>query len=385
MARLRDGRVMFNTGGETPVTVLRSERNVPAILAAIGLEVLKQRGEELVCECPQHFARLGKRDKSPSFSVNESTGIFGCWSCQYNGTITTLVTDQTDMNRWDAMRWLSAQGWASVASKYDLELEGQPVLDLSNMVTTTTFDDDFEAFGRPPSAALRSRAIDEDTAEEYDLRWDDEDSWIIPMKNYNSRLVGYQLKRGAYVNNEPEGVKKSETLFGLNLFQVGEPAVILESPLDVCRLATYGLHTGLATWGIEFSRRQVDMMLFYTDRFIVAFDFDSEGKRASHKLYKALKRGVGTSGDVRFFNYRKIGSPGERPKDVGEMTDEQIATGIQYARSYIRAVPRLIGPKPAEETTDVRRGNAKRARHPATARGARRRQDGLRRKGRPRR
>jgi DNA primase len=116
------------------------------------------------------------------------------------------------------------------------------------------------------------------------------------------------------------GVKKSETLFGIERFK-GGTAVLLESPLDVVRLTSVGSEfQGLASFGAAISDNQINMLEQYADRLIVAMDNDEAGLKASQKLFSSLPR---FRKGVLWLNY-----DGTDAKDIGDMTNEQIAHSI---------------------------------------------------------
>lgn len=69
--------------------------------------------------------------------------------------------------------------------------------------------------------------------------------WIIPIWSPAGPLLGWQYKRLDIVANWPKKVKKSETLFGLRELReipaTAHAVAIVESPLDVVRLASAGV------------------------------------------------------------------------------------------------------------------------------------------------
>lgn len=323
---------------------LSTHRDVPAILEALGLQVTKHRGDEVHAECPKHYERLGKRDRSrDSWSVNSKTGVHGCWSCHYSGMLETLVADVLGIEYWDALGWLRESGWRTIARDVTEESDEEVAL----ITMAPSVDEEWDSFVPPPKLALESRDLTRAVCARFDVRWDPKrKAWAIPVKTWGGRLIGYQLKGRGWFDNHPYGLEKSATLFGVDTFPVGETAVLLESPLDVLRLSMAGYDGGLASFGSEVSAAQFDLIGVYTPQLIVAMDWDPPGRDAAWRVYNAMHRRV----SLRFFNYRAVKrrENGKRPKDVGEMTNEEIVAGIESAKVFA-AAHKLLGKRPEEK------------------------------------
>ena len=61
---------------------------------------LKRRGANHWGLCPFH------NDRSPSFAVNPSKGIFKCFSCGKAGTAVSFLMDLEGMSYVEALKWL---------------------------------------------------------------------------------------------------------------------------------------------------------------------------------------------------------------------------------------------------------------------------------------
>lgn len=317
---------------------IQSVFDVERILSAIGIDARRNSSGEWKAKCPMHYERLGRQDRKPSWSINESTGAHNCFSCMYSGTIVDLVCDLTDMSPWEAMRWLRSEGMQSLDVVYRdiIEDTPEPLLNLA-----PSFSEQWLSFKRPPKVEREDRHITANACEYFDVRWDN--AWAIPIKDWRGKLMGYQLKSGPFVKNEPEGVQKSNTLFGIDVFPAGETAVLVESPLDVLRLWQAG-HHGVASFGVYVSKAQVELLHTFTDRLVLGLDFDAIGRQQARKLYKSLRN---TMPDLRFLNYTVArGEDGKLPKDVGDMTDEQIDAAVAQAVTASEALTlRLMAAK----------------------------------------
>ncbi|MGC4056721.1 MAG: DNA primase [Chitinophagaceae bacterium] len=80
------------------------------IVEVVGQFVrLKRRGANYIANCPFH------NEKSPSFSVSASKGIFKCFGCGKGGNAVTFVQEHERITYPEAIRWL--------ADFYKIELE----------------------------------------------------------------------------------------------------------------------------------------------------------------------------------------------------------------------------------------------------------------------
>jgi hypothetical protein len=60
-------------------------------LADLNIEVANVRDDEINGYCPAHVDRTGHADRSPSWWINVYTGAHICFSCQYKGSLRSLV------------------------------------------------------------------------------------------------------------------------------------------------------------------------------------------------------------------------------------------------------------------------------------------------------
>jgi hypothetical protein len=315
--------------------------DVPAVLAALGIDAI-EHGAEATALCPMHERRTGKSDNSPSWWINLDTGQHICFSCSYKGNVAQLVCDINEFyvqgwgNDW-TYDYTAAQVW--LASVYEIPIEklAEMVKSLPNRLEASPkplemSEARLAVFVDPPEAALASRNLTADAAAKYSVLWDAKTStWILPLREpHFNRLMGWQEK-GTIARtffNRPAGLQKSKTLFGIEN-QTEDIVVVVESPLDCVRLASAGVEGAVAVCGSALSEDQVKLIR-YSEKVIAAFDnpkLDKAGKKASDEL-RILARKYGLN--LFYFNY---GSSGK--KDPGDMTDEEIAWGIQNAKSSI--------------------------------------------------
>lgn len=298
--------------------------DVLTTLERLGIEG-RESGDELIAACPQHFARTGKNDSHPSWSINLNTGLFLCFSCGYRGSLFTLVMDLEGIAEIEAARTFVVKG--------DLKntLSRIPGPYVPRPERRSVAETRLASFGSPPRWAQRARSVSAEACAHYGVVWDHyEESWILPIRDHDGLLMGWQEKSqvGRMFKNFPPGVKKSSTLFGYHKFSGGQ-MVVVESPLDAVRLHTEGIVGAVATYGAIVSPQQIRLMSA-ADEVVMALDADEAGRRASRELLTSTK---GVLKSVRFFTYGD-----DRCKDPGDMTSEQIRQGIAHAKS------RVLGP-----------------------------------------
>lgn len=285
--------------------------DVIAILDELGIQY-RLSGDEAtaLCPSPQHD------DRSPSWSINVDTGMHNCFSCGYRGPLVRLVRDLRRVGEDEADLW--------VRTRSSGRLRGSPAREEGTEPEPVRITEaDLALFTPPPERQLWKRGISSDSAGELGILWDDDErAWILPFRDADGTLHGWQSKstRGKLVRNYPEGIKKSCFLFGLHA-SASDRAVLVESPLDVAVLRDAGVRGGVASYGVHVSRVQLSLLIAHYSSLILALDNDNAGWRESEKLRKEFR-----SLPVKFFDYGDSGC-----KDPGEMLDKEILRGIENA------------------------------------------------------
>ena len=140
-------------------------------------------------------------------------------------------------------------------------------------------------------------------------------------------MWGWQEKgaSGRFFKNQPAGVKKSKTVFGVEVM-AKDILVVVESPLDVVRLAAAGVEGAISTYGAILSEDQAKIIRT-ADKVIAAFDNDDAGRKANEQMHGfSRKYGI----DLSYFNYKGI-----NVKDPGDMTINEIHQGIETAKTSV--------------------------------------------------
>jgi hypothetical protein len=295
-------------------------------LTRLGLSVSDTRGDEIQINCPAHKERTGKEDNNPSLWINADSGAFICFSCQWKGNLYTLVEQVGGIAPGQAESWVKTDlglraRFQRLMDHKDAKRQEEPVIIHESMLS---------AFKGVPTPVCLSRGLLPDVVWKYGVRWNQDDkSWIIPIRDpLTNKLMGWQEKgheRRIFKNTTR--VKKGDALFGYDLYEGGD-MIVVESPLDVIRLASVGFPGGVAAYGCIVSDMQFNLIRG-GKRVIFAMDNDKAGNEATRDLLKRAKE-VGL--ECWLFNYSQTDM-----KDVGGMSQAEIVWGLENATHMLRS------------------------------------------------
>jgi hypothetical protein len=295
--------------------------DVPGTLRALGIDVLrelsKEDSTEYLAHCPAHLALTGKRDRTPSFSVNGTSGLFHCFSCGYAGPFVQLVEDERGYSRIDAFRWIARRGTYRTA-----EAGAPAAAPAENSIRIN--EASLALFTAPPSKACARRGITPQACADFGVLWNPEKRrWILPIRDpHTAELWGWQEKGKRFFRNYPPGVHKSLTLFG-DLSWSGDTALLLESPLDAVRAHSLGITGAFASFGAHVSEAQMRLLKARCRCLVIGLDNDTAGHTARDKIHSRWRpRGLA----MKFLDYSHTPA-----KDLGDMSDADALRAYQGA------------------------------------------------------
>ena len=300
-------------------------------LTRLGMETVTTRGDEVQSYCPAHKDRTGRDDKNPSFWINADTGAFICFSCQFKGNVFSLINYVEGIDFEKAKEWFDSP--SLLVSRFNRVTEEKKApIEEPTIITESMLS----AFVNPPAEALAARGISLHAARAYELCWDARnENWIIPIRDAKtSKLLGWQEKGHTrrHFNNTPAKMKKSNSLFGYEQY-VGGDMIVVESPLDVVRLASIGITGGVATYGALISSSQITYIRG-ADRIVFALDNDDAGKLSSRSMLKNCRE---MSMEAWFFNYNHT-----EMKDIGGMSLDEVRLGITNAKHSVHGLKAVL-------------------------------------------
>ena len=304
---------------------------------------LKRRGANYVACCPFH------QEKTPSFYVSPSKGIYKCFGCGKSGSAVGFLMEHEHSSYVEALRY--------IAKRYNIavvEEEESPEVLASrqrseSLLLVSEFAQKFFAeqlkAGEGKDVGLayyHSRHLEDETIARFGLGWapsgkDDllqaarkagyKDEYMLdaglavkredgtladkfrervmfPIQSVSGRTIAFSgrtLKAdnpAKYVNSpDTEIYRKSNILFGIyyakNEISRQDECIIVEGNIDYVMLQQLGIHNVVAPCGTALTVQQVRLIRKFTDNILLMNDGDSAGIHASLKdidliLYEGL-------------------------------------------------------------------------------------------------
>ena len=298
--------------------------------------------------CPFH------NEKTPSFKVSPSLGIYKCFGCGRGGNVVDFIMELEKMSYPEALRHLASKYHIEIdedntnreelseqvrlreglyvaldfAAKYFNDLlesdeEGRSIgfsYFKERGLTDKTITDfmlgygknSWEAFlkhatesGYDPeilekAGLIKQRNTESDEVSYYDVY---RERVMFPIQNLSGKVVGFggrQLKKDKkspkYINSpESEVYHKSSVLYGLyqskKAIRQEERVYLVEGYLDVLMLHQSGIENVVSTSGTSLTSDQVKLVKRFTDNAVLLFDGDPAGIKAAIRGVDLLLEG----------------------------------------------------------------------------------------------
>lgn len=282
--------------------------DIPAALEKLGVSEYKIHGHELTARCPSG----NHPDRHPSWSVNTTNGLNGCFSCGYKGNFIHLVQCIRGCNYDQAASWVLSLPLRKIEIPDKPAEVQQPLISLEGMTL-------------PPDNLLREKNITPEAAQKYELLWDGE-NWIATMRDPRTlRLMGWQEKNGTAkrFRNFPDNIEKSSTLFGIQAVTLDGTVGVVESPDDAAGFESAGIGNFVASYGVHLSAKQLGI-LKRAKRLVLALDNDNDGLQETARIF----REIGGAVPIRVFSYGD-----SRGIDPGKLTAAEKIAGYENSIS----------------------------------------------------
>lgn len=240
-------------------------------------EVVEDYGVQLNYQgqglCPFH------KEKTPSFSVKREDNIFKCFGCGESGDAITFVAKLKGLEPLDAAKEL--------AERYHIEVEEKKT---GKAATITEYLKRCQGdIGK--TNYFEKRGLNKATIRKFCLGYDAyHNSVVIP---YSSKMTYYQTRsigEKAFFKPKTEDAG-AEPVFNINglKLRTKEPIFVVESP--ICAMSVYQSGgNAIATCGTGGWKKVVDEVKKKKPLggFILCFDNDEPGKKASTAMYNEL-------------------------------------------------------------------------------------------------
>jgi 5S rRNA maturation endonuclease (ribonuclease M5) len=306
--------------------------DVAGALDELGIDYII-RGDEAnaLCPHPDH------NDNSPSWSCNLHSGMHHCFSCGYGGSFTKLVANVRGGKFAEAEVWIRTHRMQS-------DLDGvEIVTKAKERRAAEVRESDLWECGPPVYELLAQRFIEPWAAGQAEVLWHgSKGCWIFPVRDpQTDKLIGWQEKSERRFVNRPAGMDKTQALFGFRHFKTtgdSGTVVVVESPLDVARFLSAGVERVVATYGSEFTQRQIEILWDHADEIVFALDNDDAGqKRVARYLLEHPEDAphikvfdYGTAYVDRDFRQWYIHPLGDH-RDPGNLSDADLHWGVDNA------------------------------------------------------
>lgn len=292
---------------------------------------LKRRGANYVACCPFH------NEKTPSFYVSPSKGIYKCFGCGKSGTAVGFVMEEEHCSYVEALRYL--------AEKYHIEIQEEEesaeeiarrqrseslllVSEFAEKFFVSQLDtDEGRAVGR---AYFRKRGLEDETVRKFGLGWapsgrtalvdaalaagykmeyllaagvavrhDDEtvsdkfrERVMFPVHSVSGRVVAFSGRTlrsdnpAKYVNSpETEIYIKSRNLLGIYFAKAEmsrlDECILVEGNIDMVMMHQLGIRNVVASCGTSLTVEQIRLIRKFTENVTIMYDGDSAGIHAA--------------------------------------------------------------------------------------------------------
>jgi DNA primase len=316
----------------TPQLVQAVRDAVDIVAIASEHTKLIKAGRQYQGLCPIH------KEKSPSFSVDPSKGVFYCFGCGAGGDAIKLHMLTTGDDFPAAIEALAMRYGIPLPSRTEARFAGgKPEQDLEGALQAAAafFTDQLkkspfareylerrrippeliERFGlgyapdgfqnltralhpRIPRADLEAAGL----IAKSETRGDHYDRFrhrlMFPIHNPSGRLVGFGGRtlgddKAKYINtNETDRFHKGLLLYGLHLakreIRETSRAVLVEGYFDVIGSVACGLEGAVAGMGTALTPEQARLLSRYAEEVVVAYDGDSAGENAFRRALPLL-------------------------------------------------------------------------------------------------
>ncbi|MGB0886460.1 MAG: DNA primase, partial [Chitinophagales bacterium] len=292
---------------------------------------LKKAGTNYKANCPFH------NEKSPSFVVSPSKGIYKCFGCGKSGNSIGFVMEHESLNYVEALKYL--------AKKYSIEIEETYQTDEQKLIQSEkdslfivnefakdTFVKNLMETDEGKSIGLsyfKERGFSEEIIEKFQLGYTTEQSTfttlalkktykldilkkagltsrkegskydffrgrvMFPIHSISGKVLGFggrilkdDKKQAKYVNtSDTEIYNKSKILYGIhfakNAIRNKQEVFLVEGYTDVISLFQAGIENVVASSGTSLTPDQVKLVKRYTENIVLLFDGDNAGIKAA--------------------------------------------------------------------------------------------------------
>lgn len=305
---------------------------------------LKRRGASLVACCPFH------NEKTPSFYVTPSKGIYKCFGCGKAGSAVGFVMEHEHCTYAEALRYIAKRYHIEVKETEETAEEIQARQRSESLLLVSDFAQKFFADslnteeGRTHGYAyFRARGMEDETIVRFGLGWAPSgrtaltdaalaagykaeyliaaglsvqydggrlvdkfsERVMFPVHSLSGRVIAFSGRTlrtdktvAKYVNTaETEIYHKGRALYGIYLAKSEisrqDKCILVEGNVDVVSMHQLGITNVLASCGTALTVEQVRLIHKFTDNITIMYDGDGAGIHAAQRgIGLVLKEGL---------------------------------------------------------------------------------------------
>ena len=305
---------------------------------------LKKRGANLLGLCPFH------NEKTPSFTVSPSKGIYKCFGCGEGGNSVSFLMDKEHYSYPEALKYLARKYNIEIVEQAMTEEQAERASEKDSLYIISKYAKDFFTnelweseegktiglnyfkergyseeiikkfeLGYSPKSkdALSKKSIKNQYSKEsllksgLSIEIDKEalidrfrERVIFPIHSFSGRILGFggralNPNAKAKYQNSPESLiyNKSKILYGIffakNAISKNDNCFIVEGYTDVISLHQKGIENVVSASGTALSIDQIKLISRFTNNISILFDGDSAGVKASFRSVDLiLKEGM---------------------------------------------------------------------------------------------
>ena len=298
-----------------------------------GFVQLKKRGANFIGHCPFHD------EKTPSFTVSASKGIYKCFGCGKGGNSVSFVMEHEHYSYPEALKYLAEKYSIEVVEKELTPEQNIRANDRDSLYVISSFANKFfqqQLWEREEGKIVglsyyKERGFTEETIKKFQLGYSPkqkdalskeaikssfqqkylEDSGLsiiknksaldrfrermmFPIHSFSGRVLGFggrtlQKDNKAKYVNSPESLiyLKSKILYGIYFakqhISKQNNCFIVEGYTDVISLHQAGVENVVSSSGTSLTSEQIKLINRFTKNITILFDGDAAGLKASFR------------------------------------------------------------------------------------------------------
>jgi DNA primase len=303
---------------------------------------LRRRGSNFIARCPFHD------EKTPSFSVSSSKGIFKCFGCGKSGNAVSFIMEHERLSYVEALKYLGKKYGVEIQEKEQSPEEIVRNNDRESMMIVSSFANTFFSdtlnntpegqavglsyfkergftkkiidkfqLGYSPAkrTAFSEAAINAGYKEEFlvktglSIKKDDSPLFdrfsgrvMFPIHSLSGRVIAFggrilktDKKAAKYLNSPDSDIYlKRNVLYGIFFSKQAisklDKCYLVEGYTDVISLFSSGIENVVASSGTSLTEEQIKLISRFSENITVLFDGDAAGIKASLRGIDMLLR-----------------------------------------------------------------------------------------------